>query len=373
MLRLLRTGRSPPRVIKYLGAKTRLRSVLGDLFRASGANTAIDLFSGTTLVAQTMKRQGIGVTAVDTARYSELFGQTYITLDRDVVDRRELADAIGHLGSLEGEPGWFTDTYCETARFFHPDNGKRIDSIRETIATDYADIWMYPVLMTALIEAADRVDSTLGFHVSYLKQWAPRALQPMVLRSPGFIAGTGTTVRADSTWPARFGQFDLAYIDPPYNQHRYYSYYHIWETLVAWDRPGTYGVAQKRADNKTGAAKTELSSKRTYHAALERALMVDAEIVVVSYNDESWTSLDHLVVACGHHEHVAVIGFETSRHVGAKLGVNGPDGTIVGEVGRTENVEFLVVAGPKIVVERMTGPYAELGPIPKLGGQHTMF
>ena len=188
------------------------------------------------------------------------------------------------------------------------------------------------------------------------------------------LPGTGVAVRGDACELVRnLPPTDLMYLDPPYNQHRYYSYYHIWETLVAWDRPGTYGVAQKRADNKTGAAKTELSSKRTYHAALERALMVDAEIVVVSYNDESWTSLDHLVVACGHHEHVAVIGFETSRHVGAKLGVNGPDGTIVGEVGRTENVEFLVVAGPKIVVERMTGPYAELGPIPKLGGQHTMF
>jgi len=41
---------------------------------------------------------------------------------------------------------------------------------------------------------------------------------------------------------------DLAYLDPPYNQHRYFTNYHVWETLVAWDAPAHYGVACKRVD-----------------------------------------------------------------------------------------------------------------------------
>ena len=44
------------------------------------------------------------------------------------------------------------------------------------------------------------------------------------------------------------GPFDFAYLDPPYNQHRYFTNYHIWETLVAWDAPVHYGVACKRVD-----------------------------------------------------------------------------------------------------------------------------
>ena len=44
------------------------------------------------------------------------------------------------------------------------------------------------------------------------------------------------------------GSFDLAYVDPPYNQHRYFTNYHVWETLVAWDAPEAYGVARKRID-----------------------------------------------------------------------------------------------------------------------------
>ena len=41
---------------------------------------------------------------------------------------------------------------------------------------------------------------------------------------------------------------DLMYLDPPYNQHRYFTNYHVWETLVRWDEPEHYGIACKRVD-----------------------------------------------------------------------------------------------------------------------------
>jgi len=45
-------------MIKYLGSKRRLVSVLGDLCERAGARTALDLFTGTTRVAQEFKRRG---------------------------------------------------------------------------------------------------------------------------------------------------------------------------------------------------------------------------------------------------------------------------------------------------------------------------
>ena len=65
-------------MIKYLGSKRRLVPVLGELFTASRSRTALDLFTGTTRVAQELKRRGGYVTAVDTARYSEVFARCYI-------------------------------------------------------------------------------------------------------------------------------------------------------------------------------------------------------------------------------------------------------------------------------------------------------
>jgi adenine-specific DNA-methyltransferase len=103
-------------MIKYLGSKRRLVPVLTELIERSGATTALDLFTGTTRVAQAFKRAGAAVTAVDTARYAEMFARTWIELDGDAVDRRELADAVAELDALPGEPGYVTDTFCTRAR-----------------------------------------------------------------------------------------------------------------------------------------------------------------------------------------------------------------------------------------------------------------
>ena len=57
---------------------------------------------------------------------------------------------------------------------------------------------------------------------------------------------------------------DCAYLDPPYNQHSYFANYHVWETLMRWDAPETYGVACKRIDcRSTKSAFTGSSRRRT--------------------------------------------------------------------------------------------------------------
>ena len=106
------------------------------------------------------------------------------------------------------------------------------------------------MLLTSLIEAADRVDSTTGVQMAYVKQWAPRSYQPLELRVPELLAGPGRGACAATRCElaATLGSFDLAYLDPPYNQHRYFTNYHVWETLVAWDAPEHYGIACKRID-----------------------------------------------------------------------------------------------------------------------------
>ncbi len=215
-------------MIKYLGSKRRLAPVLGEVAVAAGARTALDLFTGTTRVAQELKRRGVHVTACDSARYSEVFGRCYIEADADEVDLPALDAALASLASLDGRDGYVTETFCRRSRFFHPDNGARIDAIREAIDVRYAGHALEPILLTSLIEAADRVDSTTGVQMAYVKKWAPRALRPLELRRPLLVAGSGVAHRGDAQALARtLGPFDLAYLDPPYNQHRYFTNYHV--------------------------------------------------------------------------------------------------------------------------------------------------
>ncbi len=343
-------------MIKYLGSKRRLVPVLSELFERSGASTALDLFTGTTRVAQAFKAGGARVTAVDTARYSEVFARTWIELDAAAVDQDELRAIIDDLNRLPGEAGYVTDTFCVQSRFFQPFNGERIDAIREAIARDHAGSPLEPILLTSLLLAADKVDSTAGLQMAYIKQWAPRSHKPLTLEVPTLLPGIGRAVRGDATELAgTLGSFDLAYLDPPYNQHRYFTNYHVWETIVAWDRPEFYGVACKRVDARDDETKSVFNRKREMPAALARTIAaVDAEVVVVSYNDESWVELDELREMCAVHGDVVALAFDSKRYVGAQIGIHGPGGDKVGEVSHTRNLEYVVVAGPQRQVERMT-------------------
>lgn len=347
-------------MIKYLGSKRRLVAVLGEMFTASSARRALDLFTGTTRVAQEFKRRGGHVTAVDTARYSEAFARCYVETDATTVDKDALAHALTDLDARDGSPGYFTETFCVAARYLRPENGERVDVIRDAIEREHRDAPLYPLLLTSLIEAADRVDSTTGLQMAYLKAWAPRAHNRLTLRMPELIAGAGRARRGDAvSLAARLGSFDLAYLDPPYNQHRYFTNYHVWETLVAWDRPAHYGVACKRVDARDTSTKSAFNRKREMPVALRACVeQVDAPLVLLSYNDESWVSLPELVEVGRSRGHVVALAFDSRRYVGAQIGIHDPAGEKVGRVSHLRNREYLLACGDRTAVERAIAPFA---------------
>jgi adenine-specific DNA-methyltransferase len=354
-------------VIKYLGSKRRLVPVLARICAASGARTALDLFTGTTRVAQAFKAQGVHVTAVDSARYAHVFARAYIEADAAATDVGALRGAVTHLNGLPGRPGYVHDTFSRQARFFQPDNAARIDAVRDAIEAEYAGSPLVPHLLTSLIEAADRVDSTTGVQMAYVKQWAPRSAKPLELRVPELLEGPGRAVLGDAVGLAPgLGAFDLAYLDPPYNQHRYFTNYHVWETLVAWDAPEPYGVACKRIDARDPATRSPFNSKKSMPAALAEVVRtVDCELLVLSYNDESWLGADELEALCGEgrgeRREVATLSFDSARYVGARIGIFDPAGRKVGRVGRLSNRELLVIAGPAAAVRRAIGAAEPVG------------
>ncbi len=341
-----------PGLIKYLGSKRRLVGELGRLFSAAGAVSALDLFTGTTRVAQEFCRRGGVPTCVDTAAYSEVLAQAYVVTDAAQVDAAELAEALARLQALPDRRGYVTEVFCEQARYFHPDNGVRIDAIRQGIDDLYGDHPLRPVLLTALLEAADRVDSTVGLQMAYLKDWAPRALRPLRLAAPELTPGTGRAIRGDAlALAATLDPVDLAYLDPPYNQHRYFTNYHVWETLVRWDDPEHYGVACKRVDARDAATRSAFNSRRTMPEALAAVIaQVRADTVVVSFNNEGFVPLPDLVSMCAARGHpVEVLAFDTRRYIGQRLGVFNPDGRRVGVPGPERNVEYVLISAPEPV------------------------
>jgi adenine-specific DNA-methyltransferase len=345
-------------MIKYLGSKRRLVPVLTELFKRSDAKSALDLFTGTTRVAQAFKGLGARVTALDITRCAATLARCYVVTDAEAVDDASLSEIIAEFNVLEGRSGYFTETFCLKSRFFRPENGRRIDAIRSAIDSQFKSSPLEPVLLTSLIEAADRVDSTTGVQMAYVKQWADRSFRPLEMRVPALLAGGGTALRGDACdLVGHLGEFDFAYLDPPYNQHRYDSNYHIWETLIAWDAPEHYGVACKRVDLRNGT-RSEFNSRAKMPEALAQVVRdVRARVVVLSYNDESFCDLPSLVEICGLRGHVEVLGFESNRYVGARIGIHDPRGRRVGTVGRLRNTEYLLISGDRDDVSRIVEPW----------------
>ena len=338
-------------MIKYLGSKRLLVPRLGEIAVAAGARSAVDLFTGTTRVAQEFKRRGIEVTATDLASYSEVLSDCFIATDGDHADRTFLQEEVDRLNALAGRPGYVTRTFCEQSRYFQPHNGARIDAIRAAIDRDHPAGQVRAVLLTALLLAADRVDSTTGLQMAYLKRWSPRSHRDLELQVPALLPGSGRTVRGDAmetvdVLPAT----DLMYLDPPYNQHRYFTNYHVWETLVRGDEPEHYGVACKRVDAREDHTRSVFNSKQAMPGALADLISrARADLLVVSYNDESWVSADEMTAALrdAGHECVEILAFDSKRYVGAQIGIHGPTGEKVGVVKRLRNVEYLFVAGER--------------------------
>ncbi len=86
---------------------------------------------------------------------------------------------------------------------------------------------------------------------------------------------------------------------------------------------------------------------------------VRARLVVLSYNDESWMTLDELVDMCSVRGHVEVLAFTSARYVGARIGIHNPAGERVGSVGRLRNLEYVLVAGERDRGPRLVAPWRD--------------
>jgi len=338
-------------VIKYLGSKRLLTSTIVDaVAKNPGACSVIDLFSGTSRVGHALKRAGYRVLSNDHNAYATTLARCYVEADaQDVLPAATLL--VNEFNALAGESGYFTETFCEQSRFFQPKNGRRIDAIREAIARKCLDSELEAVMLVSLMEAADRVDSTTGVQMAYLKSWSARSHNDLLLRVPEVLHraphGKGSVTALDALDAAKTLDADVTYIDPPYNQHSYLGNYHIWESLVLWDKPPHYGIACKREDVRQ--RQSVFNSRPKFADAMRQVLhSVRTHTVIVSFSNEGYLSPTEMQAILGslwdHQAIVATLDVDYKRYVGAQIGIHNARGEKVGRVSHLRNTEHLYVA-----------------------------
>lgn len=334
-------------MIKYIGSKRALlghiTGVIDQLVPRGGL--VVDLFSGTSRVGHALKGMGHRVWSNDQNAYAHMLATCYVQADREKWEApaRKLMD---ELSALPGKPGYFTETFCEQSRYFQPKNGARVDAMRDRIEELDLEPELKAIMLVSLMEAADRVDSTAGVQMAYLKQWAPRAHNDIQLRfpdvQPAVPSGKCKATQADAEVISAEMVADLVYLDPPYNQHSYLGNYHVWESLVLWDKPPVYGIACKREDCRT--RKSAFNGKRAIFSAMETVLdNLKAKSLVISFNNEAYISREQMEGLLAGRGNLTVVEMRHDRYVGAKIGIHNPSGDKVGTVGHLKNSEYMYV------------------------------
>ncbi len=304
--------------IKYAGSKKKLLPYLLALAaELPGVQTVLDGFSGTTRVAQALARRGYTVTANDTADWSEVFATCYLLSSRP---DSFYAPLLAHLNSLPGQNGWFSRHYggkeTDAKKPFRLKNMQKLDAIRAEI--DRMPL-AWPdkcVLLSSLMLALDKVDSTLGHFCSYLSRWSARSAGDLPLHLPHrFAHGGGHRVWKQDIFQATARQnWDLAYFDPPYGSNnvkmpssrvRYAAYYHFWTTLIRNDRPELFGAAARRTDSRDRQAGSVFEDFRrapdghlwALHALQKLLAQTQARYIMLSYSSAGSIAKEDLLDA----------------------------------------------------------------------------
>jgi adenine-specific DNA-methyltransferase len=297
--------------MRYIGNKTRLLDFIRRVLRARGvtAGHAVDPFTGTASVARALKRWRFGVTAADIMQYGYVFARAYVEVkarprfDGVAAEARgvDTAAVLRHLNRLPAQAGFIHEHYSPAGSagaqhgrmYFTPENAGRIDAIRCRIEAWHHDGRIdrdaYHTLLASLIEAADRVANTTGVYAAFVKSWQPNALRPLQLRVERHVAGNGcAALHGDAIETvATAGDFELLYLDPPYNARQYAGYYHIPELIARGWFDGPVATRGKTGLIDDTSQRSAWSSSRRCEAAFEQ-LVATARCrhIVMSYNAE---------------------------------------------------------------------------------------
>lgn len=333
-------------LIPYIGNK---RKLLGLVFNAlsqtsvfpSSNSIFVDFFAGSGAVSRFAKRLGFTVYANDWEPYAEVINQCYIEHNKppEFSAFGGYEAAIGELNSLPPREDWVTIHLCPSddenynvqkdRMFFMRKNGLKIDAIRETIRTWQQDRVITrseaSCLLAPLIYQCCYTSNTSGVFKGFHRGWGGatktalyRICADLEVSPAVFFDNTreNRVFRQDAQRLAEEldgVEVDVAYLDPPYNQHPYGSNYHVLNSVALWDKPKI--TPQIEGRNKAAIRKdwrTERRSEFNYSdqaaIAYEKLInSINARYILTSYSTDGNIPLEKIVGANMERGEVSVV------------------------------------------------------------------
>ncbi len=292
--------------MRYIGSKARVLDFLEDCIHSCIPTRKglafVDLFAGTTIVAQHFKRLGYRIISNDYMAFSYILQLAMIKNSREPSFRKlgigNYRTTLKLLNSLKTHKGFFYNNYCKNGQpkgsfqrnYFSPDNAGKIDAIMQKLRKWRQEIKISfnqeAILRASLIDAVTRVSNISGTYGSFLNRDDPRKFKQMHLEPLMFIPSQEkhTCFNKDALTLIDRLSGDILYLDPPYNQRQYPPYYHILETLSLDDEPAIYGKTGRRPyKDKLSPFCIKTQAKAALTSLIKRAQF---KHIFISYNSE---------------------------------------------------------------------------------------
>jgi len=328
-------------LIPYIGNKRKLLDLIQRAMVHTDTGSSgifLDLFAGSGVVSRMAKSLGYQVIANDWEPYARPINTCYVASSAPPAFSRlgGYEEAISRLNSLPSRVDWITEHLCPRddedydidvdRMFYMRKNGMRIDAIRHQIETWRAEGTIDDTesccLLAPLLYQACYTSNTSGVFKGFHNGWggqtgtalyrigADLTLSPAVFFDNGV---QNSVVCKDAQLLAEdlsHDEVDIAYLDPPYNQHPYGSNYHVLNSITLWDKPQlsrhiTRGTKSAiRTDWRTDRRSAYNHRSRATDAYVQLLQTLNARFILTSYSTDGTIPLDDMLRANAQRGHV---------------------------------------------------------------------
>ena len=308
-------------LITYIGSKRKLLGPMSTYVERVKQRLGkrklriFDAFSGSGVVSRLFKQHASRAVSNDCEGYAAVIGRCYLR-NRSEVDGITLAQIVGDMNRrivTERTPqGFIEELYApkdeshitqEDRVFYTRENARRLDAYRTMIdeyPIEFKDLLLGPLLHQASVHAntagvfkgfyKDR-ETGIGQYGGTGKDALQRIRGQITLEAPVLsnFECEYQVVQGDVQEAAKKEKnLDLAYLDPPYNQHPYGSNYFMLNLLTTYIRP----CQMSRVSGIPSDWRRSGYNVRSQSLPLLRQLLegIDAPFLLISFNNEGFIS-----------------------------------------------------------------------------------
>lgn len=336
-------------LITYIGNKRALLDFIGSgvyevqTYLGKSKLTCLDVFAGSGIVSRYLKQYSSAITVNDLENYSCIINRCYLS-DKSKIDMEGLKQLHSSLckkidrkmSALEKSDsgfksaGFISELYAPADEdsiekgercFYTPYNAAYLDVARQLIEKDVPpelrDYFIAPLLSEASIHA-----NTAGIFKGFYKNSKTGTGQfggngrnalsrirgkielPFPVfsdfncKSRVFSQDANSLVLDETLYSKEFtrdGVFDLAYFDPPYNQHPYGSNYFMLNLIADYQRPDEEKISRVSGIPKDWNRSDYNKKRKTSQVFLDLVRNVRARYVLVSFNSDGFIQKDEMI------------------------------------------------------------------------------